>query len=267
MEYNELLIPTRYGLTYALESGDHNKPVIILLHAMGFNSLVWAENVIKLSTYYRVITLDTIGDQGRSPVRRDYPSNGLDYADWICDIINVISKDQKVVIAGCSMGGWIALSTALYYPEKVSALILNSPAAGIPVKTTWMKYLNDIIFTTSEKRHRNAARYLLGNGKAAQDWEDYMVRVVADVRGAKIGTPTDYKIEELRNISCPVQILIGENEVIYNEKKELFSIAEKIWEKNLYTAFIPSAGHMGHYDNPVFFNNSVIEFLRTNSIY
>lgn len=144
------------------------------------------------------------------------------------------------------MGGWITLNTAVEYPSRVSALILNSPAAGLPVKTTWMKYLNDIIFTSSVEKHRKAARFLLGNGRATRDWEEYMVQVVADTGGAKMGIPADIKTENFSRLTMPVLLLVGKNEVIYKNNQDIFDMAKSLLP-SVQCEWIPDAGHMGAY--------------------
>ncbi|HCM25808.1 MAG TPA: hypothetical protein DIC34_04560 [Treponema sp.] len=257
--YKERLIPTRFGTTYAIESGRADGQVMLLVHAMGFNAMTWAPNIDSLGKDYRVIALDTIGDQGKSVVRRDYPKTGAEYADWMVDIIDSLGE-EKVVLVGCSMGGWIALNTAVEYPSRVSALVLNSPAAGLPVKTTWMKYLNDIIFTSSVEKHRKAARFLLGNGRATRDWVEYMVEVVADTGGAKMGIPSDIKAEKLALLDMPILLLVGTDEVIYENKQAVFETGRSLLP-SVHCEWIPDAGHMGHYDNPDFVNSIVEEFL------
>lgn len=258
--YKELLIPTRFGTTYALESGNKEGDVLILVHAMGLNSLTWTFNVKSWAKDYRVIALDTIGDQGKSVVRRDWPKTGEEYADWMLDITESLSI-EKAHIMGCSMGGWIALNSVMKYPNMFDSLILNSPAAGIPAKTTWSKYLKKIIFTSSSKKHREAAQFLLGDGLARRDWEDYMVHVVSDIKGAKLGMPTNFKLEVLSHITTPVLIIVGENEVIYKKTDELFENAKTAWP-SVKTTLIPDAGHLGHYDNPSFVNQIVLDFLK-----
>lgn len=257
--YRELRLKTRFGATYAIESGPADGPAVILVHAMGFNALAWAPNVGAFAAGYRTIAVDTIGDQGRSVPRRDYPQNGKEYAAWLSDVMDSLSIDSAVLV-GCSMGAWIVLNAAIENPGRVDALVLNSPAAGLPVKTTWMKYLNDIIFTSSEARHRKAARFLLGGGNADRDWEDYMVRVVADAGAVKLGMPGDLSDEALSALRVPVLLLVGDGETIYESKEAFMEKAKSYWPHAV-ASYIPRAGHMGHYDNPDYFDGAALDFL------
>lgn len=86
--YEILRIPTRYGETQVIASGSSDSPLLLCFHAMGFNSLTYSLNVEALSQYFRVSSVDTIGDQGKSIVRRDYPENIQEYADWVADIVS-----------------------------------------------------------------------------------------------------------------------------------------------------------------------------------
>jgi pimeloyl-ACP methyl ester carboxylesterase len=57
-----------------------------------------------------------------------------DYILYLRDLMNVLHL-QKAHIAGHSLGGWMAVEFAIYYPERVHKLVLSN-AVGIRVKGT-----------------------------------------------------------------------------------------------------------------------------------
>jgi pimeloyl-ACP methyl ester carboxylesterase len=250
---------TRFGPTHVILSGPEGAPLLILLHAMGTNALTWAPNAAELSREYRIAAVDTIGDQGRSIARRDYPENGREYADWVADIVSSLGA-SRASVAGCSMGGWIATCAALYRPEAIDKAILVSPAAGIPERTTWGPMLVSIILDPSERNLRKFGSRLLGGGKAGQDWLEYFLLAATDSKSGKLGMPSKMKDAELARIAAPVLLLIGDAETIYADPAEVAARAMRTLP-SCEALTVPGAGHLGHYDNPEFVDREMLRFL------
>jgi len=257
--YEAKFVSTRFGPTHVIFSGPEEAPLLILLHAMGTNALTWAPNAAELSRDYRIAAVDTIGDQGRSIARRDYPENGKEYADWVADIVASLGA-EKACVAGCSMGGWIAVCAAFHRPRSVDKLVLVSPAAGIPGKTTWGPMLVSIILNPSERNLRKFGSRLLGAGRAGQDWLDYFLLAATDSKSGKLGMPSNLKDAELSQISAPVLLLIGDAETIYADPAELGARAMRTIPDCEFLN-VPGAGHLGHYDNPEFVDRAMLSSL------
>lgn len=259
VEYKTQRILTRFGYTQVLVSGEEHKESIILLHAMGFNSTSWSSNIEALSKHYRVYAVDTIGDQGRSIVRRDYPKNSQEYAQWLNDIIDFLGLNE-VNVVGCSMGGWLAHSYAIEYPKKMKNLVLISPAAGIPKKTRWMGIIFKIVFTNDELKLKEASKKLLGPYQASEEWLDYMAKASKDSKNAKLGMPKNFSDEQLAKTGGKVLLLIGDSEYIYKSTDDVIKRAKKNIP-NVTAKIIPNAGHLGAWDNPSFVNSEIISFI------
>ena len=82
VDYRIERVFTRFGHTQVLIAGQEHEQTILLLHAMGLNLTSWFRNIEALSQHFRILALDTIGDQGRSLVRRDNPRNAEEYILW-----------------------------------------------------------------------------------------------------------------------------------------------------------------------------------------
>ncbi|HPR31885.1 MAG TPA: alpha/beta hydrolase [Prolixibacteraceae bacterium] len=126
-------IETSLGSTFIMETGRKESPAILLLHGSGTNSAMWLADIPVLSDHFRVLAIDIIGECGKSSENRPAYKREL-YAGWIREITENLGL-HKVSIVGCSLGGWIALSFGIMFPEKTEKLILLATAGIVPVKT------------------------------------------------------------------------------------------------------------------------------------
>ena len=105
-----------------------SRPVVVLLHNLGGDLSDWNKTIPPLSQKYRVIAFDQIG-AGQS----DKPFINYRPATWV-DFLNGVYKGLKInsaSLVGHSMGGAVAASFALAYPEKVERLVLLDAGYGV----------------------------------------------------------------------------------------------------------------------------------------
>ena len=105
-------------------------PLVVFLGGLGTTRTGFDPQLVSLSDRYRCVCWDTPGF-GLSPG----PAGGLSYpylADAVADLITALGATAAHV-AGLSMGGQIALHTALRHPGRVRSLALldTSPAFGL----------------------------------------------------------------------------------------------------------------------------------------
>ena len=96
---------------------------LVLLHGFSFDHMIWDGVIRELEKGIRVIAPDLRG-HGRSKITES------DYSitDMAADIIELMDQllIREAVIAGHSMGGYIALEIARNYPGRVTGLVLIS---------------------------------------------------------------------------------------------------------------------------------------------
>lgn len=102
-------------------------PAILLLHAFPFDGRMWSEQVRDLAPAYRVLVPDMPGF-GVSPRPDGNPS--LD--DWAKIILARCKRDgvEKAVVAGCSMGGYLAFAMNRLSPGFAAAFALIDTRAS-----------------------------------------------------------------------------------------------------------------------------------------
>lgn len=95
---------------------------LVLLHAFPLDSAMWAQVVPELSGVARVLLVDLPG-LGGSPLP-DGGAPSLDVsADAVAGVLDRLGL-PRAVVAGVSMGGYVAMALARRHPDRVAGLAL-----------------------------------------------------------------------------------------------------------------------------------------------
>jgi pimeloyl-ACP methyl ester carboxylesterase len=115
------------GLRYTL-SGEGSE-TLVLVHEMGGTLDSWDMLIPQLDPRFRVLRYDTrgagISTKARSPLSIDTMAQDLE------SLLDALEIRGPVVLAGCAVGGAIALHFAATRPQRLRGLIAMGPATGI----------------------------------------------------------------------------------------------------------------------------------------
>lgn len=110
-----------------LRWGDQRKPGVVLIHGGAAHAHWWAFIAPQLAKNHHVVALDLSG-HGDSGKRRAYERE-----TW-ADEVMAVAADAGIVgapvLVGHSMGGFVAMTTAVQYGDRLAgAMILDSPVS------------------------------------------------------------------------------------------------------------------------------------------
>lgn len=109
-------VPTTHGKVSVCREGS-GRP-LVLLHTNGHSWREFEDVVGEFSGTHEVIAWDMPGQGDSDPIG---PGVGIDdYADRLAEVLDALDIGQAVV-AGCSVGAFVAASLAARQPERVSA--------------------------------------------------------------------------------------------------------------------------------------------------
>ncbi|XP_055639008.1 (Lyso)-N-acylphosphatidylethanolamine lipase isoform X2 [Toxorhynchites rutilus septentrionalis] len=120
---------------YTISMNNESKRIpILLLHGLGAGVALWVLNLDELALHRPVYAIDVLGF-GRSS-RPQFADDAMIAEKQLVKSIEEWRKEvglNEMIVLGHSMGGFLAASYALSYPDRVKHLILADPW-GFPEK-------------------------------------------------------------------------------------------------------------------------------------
>ena len=262
--FHELNIQTSLGNAHVIVSGPKNAEPVVLLHGMNASSTMWYPNIKALSQNHRVYAIDYLLEPGKSQINGEVKDMS-EIMNWYNEIFDQL-KLEKFSLIGASKGGWLAVNIALHQRSRIRNMILLSPAQTFMWIRPGSEILSDINYTLSPKR-KHLRRVLetmsVNVDKIEQAYIDQYFIATQKAKNSKfILQMTPYSDDELKSLTMPVLLLIGDHDIINKEKsieqaKELLPHSE--------TGIIKNAGHFLSIDQSEIVNTRILDFLDANS--
>lgn len=213
--YEEMDIPTQFGITHVVVSGPKVAPPVVLLHGYWATSTMWAPNIADFSKDYRVYAVDVMGQPSKSipaePIR-----DAADYAAWLTATLDALHLDS-VCLVGMSFGGWLALNYAVAALARLRKLVLLSPGGFLPMVRQFSLRGMLMVAVPTRLTVNSFMRWLGLTATNARPVLELMYRGLKHFRvppeTARV-MPTVFSDEELRVMRVPTLLLIGDHEVI-----------------------------------------------------
>ncbi|MEW2178193.1 alpha/beta fold hydrolase [Streptomyces sp. NPDC005406] len=132
--YEEIKAPVSGGALAALRwpATDPGAPVVVALHGITANALSWGTVARQLAGRVTLIAPDLRGRAGSSGVPGPYGIAA--HADDIAALTEALGLD-RVVLAGHSMGAFVAALAAVRHPLRFGPLLLVDGGIGFPAPT------------------------------------------------------------------------------------------------------------------------------------
>jgi pimeloyl-ACP methyl ester carboxylesterase len=241
-------------------------PVLVALHAFPLDSGMWRPQIEELDGRYRVIAPDLPGF-GRSAVSAGLTMDAI--ADVVAELLDHLGVNERVAVAGVSMGGYAALAFARLYPQRLRALILADTKADPddePARANRDKLIQLATDRGPAAVLDQLLPKLLGPGTlanrpaaaqrvrelAARQTRDGIVAALKALRDRPDAGPG------LAHIAVPTLVLVGDQDAITPPEKAK-ALADAIPNARLET--IPVAGHLSNLERPELFTSAIRDFL------
>jgi pimeloyl-ACP methyl ester carboxylesterase len=266
--FENLVVNTGYGPTYARVSGPKGAPPLVLLPGITATSLMWAPNVAAWSRDYRVYAVDLMSDYGLSKDTKVL-WRAKDYLLWLDDYFNRLGFTDRFNLVGMSYGGWLAAIYAVAHPERLRKVALLAPGATV-------------LRMNREFLKRSAFSGLLGGDASNHlfywlfaDGVSHPERCMINIEDFGNCLYMGFKCfqqrffvylsvlsdREWRELKPPTLFLVGEHEKLYDAGQALARLRRVA--PQVRTGLIPEAGHDLTMVQAELINNKVLDFLRS----
>lgn len=241
---------------------------LLLLHAFPLSRAMWKRDVEVLAGSARVIALDLPGFGG-SPRQRQPSIAGM--AQAAAGLLDQLQVKEPVIVAGLSMGGYVAFEFFRQFPQRVKALGLFSTraAADSPQQREGrMKLAEALKAKGIDPLMGSTLPKLVGRTSAASR-PAVVSQVEKLIRAASPGGVIDAlrAMAERRDsqpllsgIRCPALIIAGDEDALI-PAQESRAMAQAIPGSILET--IPQAGHLVSLEQPEIFQRLVASWIQS----
>lgn len=234
---------------------------LVFVHGFTTTAEFWREQIEAFSARHQMIRINLPG-HGCSPRPEDRNYTIDAFVEDVLEVYRALAIDPAVLI-GLSMGGTVAQTFALSYPERVKALVLvgatpHGLGSDVNVDNV-LKAIEDLGVVTASQ---TVIERSFGSA-ASRALIDFAKKEVAQTpafvaRQAIASLNASDSRAKLGDIRVPTLVIVGEEDII-TPPKESQILAEGIPNSRLYN--IPAAGHFPMLEQPNTFNQLLGEFL------
>lgn len=244
---------------------------VVLLHGFTGSMKTWEPFIEKWRREFSILTIDLPG-HGETVV-----TTGRTMKQFADDLKTMLDrlKIRKCHLLGYSLGGRTALSFAMYYPEMVQSIILESASPGLPTMkerlarrkndaalarriereglVDFVNFWEDISLFQTQKNLPEAVQEAIRQERINQT----SAGLAMSLRFMGTGRQPSWW-EELHTIKIPVHLIVG---TLDEKFVQINTEMKKLLPKARLTQ-INNAGHTVHLEQPEKFAKIVIEQIK-----
>ncbi len=249
------------GVTYYFERHGGGRP-LLLLHGFTGSSQNWRPLLPGLAVHYQVILVDILG-HGRTASPPNENRYTIDRV--VADLMALVDQwgYSEMGLLGYSMGGRLALATAVTHPHRISYLILESASPGLETmaerqaRATQDRELADWIEAEGMQAFVNRWEQLplwasqqqlspeIRQRLHQQRLQNNPQGLANSLRGMGTGAQPSFW-EQLPELKIPTLLLAGELDTKFVAINQ--QMAELL--PNAHLEIVPGAGHTVHLERP-----------------
>jgi pimeloyl-ACP methyl ester carboxylesterase len=247
-------------------------PPLVLCHASFATHAHWAGVEAALAKRFRVISWDYRG-HGQSEAPTDDARYSLkQMADDLRAVHEAAAGNTPAYVGGLSIGGLVALSYSLIYPERVQALLLFNTGPGFKnpkAAADWQGWLEkgaqkmERVGLEGYLEGKRAGAELLGRdpeSAAAQALRPGILSssVAGLTRFARhVAGPVPNFVDRLVEVQHPCLVLVGEHDAAFHRASEVMEAKLPRARREI----LAGAGHVLNVDQPEGFVSAVERFV------
>jgi pimeloyl-ACP methyl ester carboxylesterase len=245
-----------------------NGPPVVLCYGIGGNTDQWDTNTAALSRDHRLILWEPRGN-----ARSESPADPGRYSfqRWVLDLRDLLDGlgVSEACVGGHSLGGGIATRFALSFPDRVHSLIVtnSSSATGAPMSIEmfmmWARSVEaaqggiDALAQYQFQHNPNIQAFLQLNPQGEPDLLERFRRndAFGFLNSIRAMMGMEPFASELDQLAIPILLLTGDRDPARMALQQMHDRVESS------LVVIASSSHFGNREQPVAWNEAVVDFL------
>jgi len=250
-----------------VDLGSPSAMPVVFLHGFPFSHAMWRRQLDETSRFYRAIAYDLRG-HGESYVGDgQYTIEG--HVDDLIAFLDYLKLEQAAIV-GLSMGGYVTLRALERNPERFLAAVLCDTRSEGDANENKLNRFEAIKAVKRSGSSQFAEAFVKGvfapdtfrrNAGAVDEIRAIITRTTPlSIAGTllALASRTDTTLS-LPSIRVPTLILVGEQDVTTPPSASQ-AMHKQIPGSEIYV--VPRAAHMSNLENPEFFNEKLLAFLK-----
>ena len=229
---------------------------VLYVHGTGCNGAVWAPHMAALADRHACVAIDLPG-HGKSP---GPGFRGVaDYTYFVVELAAALGWD-RFVLAGHSMGGAVALLTALYHPERLEGLVLVDTGARLRVDPRLLREAREAAMSGRSPAADRVWAFAAGTPQSVVDTVQALTAATAPsvTYGDWIADDTFDVMSRVSEIGVPTMAVCGAEDRLTPVKYHQYLQAGI---PGCRLTIIGGAGHWVFWEQPEAFTQAVRTFL------
>ena len=236
---------------------------LLLIHGLGMSHKLWRSQIPAFSKFHRTIAVDLrgFGESSKPCAPGSYAVSVL--TEDLVGLLETLSIPRAHIL-GTSMGGFVAQTIALDYPELCLSTILCHTSSRMNIPPDILKERLDMLASYSlEEYAKLGVDQAFGPNAdvSLKSWISEMVSSNDKNAYSQVLSEglSDFDLSSrVSKISVPTLVVVGEHDRVITPDQGR-DLASKI--RNAKLEEIPGVGHLGYSEEPDIFNQIVLKFL------
>ena len=274
---HHIALPGNCTVAY-IDEGKGEK-TLLFIHGLANYAMVWQKNIDALKQHYRCIAIDLPGN-GLSD-QEPHPFGMHFFAETIHHFIGALEL-KDLCIVGHSMGGQVALTALIRYPQCAASLVLCAPAGfetfSAMDKTMYYSTVRMFDFIHSDEQtllhtiENSFYRLPVHAGNIIKDLQavirthkpGYYRKMTEACVKSMLEEPV---VDALHKIQQPTLVLFGKNDafipnkLLHHTTTEVIATTGTKKMPNASLIMVPDCGHFVQWENCEEVNKQIVLFL------
>ena len=231
--------------------------LLLFNHGFGATHRMWDGQRKAFDDAYQVVAWDMRGHgETSAPIAQEHYSEETTVSDFIA--LLDAHGEEKGVLIGHSLGGYMSFATYARHPERVAAIVAVCTGPGYKSDDARAKW-NRFAERTGQKIAETGVVKVGGTGAEVSEARHESLDGIALAAAGMLAQRDATVMNLLPNIQVPVLVIIGSEDPAYHGAADYME--RKI--PNCTKVMLDGAGHAANLDMPSEFNAALDEFLKT----